>query len=240
MFLNITAISFGISTILSTVISWRSFLVWKRQKENQVSKAFFQVLLSLTFYMGIRAIASFLFVDFPDILNIIYILSHVYLGIAIAYLAKFAVLNFFNLSSANYTFRVVLALFVSDVILNIFLPNQPHFNPQVNIIEWGTNKYLGIYHTLLLWTVCLGVAVLFIYTALKNWQDRIIRSRSLIMASGVLMSIFVVIPRNVFRDPLFILISDVGYILTFGIILFAINYPKEQKALGSIDKNFNS
>ncbi len=229
MSFNATAISFCISTLLSAFIAWRGFSIWKKQRENEAGRAFFQAILCLSFYVGVRALASFWFADTPYALTVLYILSHVFLGIAAAFIAKFASVSFFDLSLANLVFRVVLVLFVPDIILNILLPNQPHFNSALNIIEWGSNKYVGIYHSLLLWSIFLAAAILFAYKARQNWSDRTIRNRSLLIAAGLLLCILVVIPRNVFRTPLFILISDVGYSLSFGIILWAISFPHQKE-----------
>lgn len=223
MSLNITTISFALSTFFSAAITWRSFSIWRKQKLNQIAKAFSQTLLFMTLYMGIRAIASFFFVDSSVLLASMYILSHVFLGIAMAYLIKFSLISFFNLSLAKLVFFIVLFLFTLDVIFNIILPNHPSFNHKMNIIEWGTNKYVGLYHSLLVWAVCLTAITVFTFKAYKNWQDAEIRSRSLIIAVGLLLSILVVIPRNIFPAPLFIVVSDIGYVLTFAIVLWAIS-----------------
>lgn len=220
--MNVTAISFSISTIFCAAICWQTFKVFKKQKENPSTEAFFQSLLCFVFYMGVRALVSTFFTGEPLILTSIYILSHVFLGMAAAFLAKFAVLSFFNLRRADKIFIIACLFFATDVIFNIFFPNQPRFNAGLNIIEWGTQKYVGIYHTLLLWAVFLSVAGLFIYKAVKNWQDREIRLRSLTISSGVILSIIVVIPRNIFHSPVFIMISDIGYVFAFGLILWAI------------------
>lgn len=234
--LNISAISFSISSLLSAFIAWRAFLVWRKQEENQVGKAFFEALLFFSLYLGVRGIVSFLFVDFPVILTLVYILSHVFLGIAVAHMAKFGMLVF-KPSLANSAFFVVLGLYASDVILNIFLPNQPYFNPDLNIIEWGSHKYVGIYHTLLLWLVFLWVFTLFVYKAFQNWQDFIIRTRCLLIAGGILVGIFVSIPRNIFKAPIFLLISDISLSLAFAIVLWGISFGEKREEVINKTKN---
>lgn len=228
MSLNITAISFTVSAFLSAIITWRCFYVLKKQPDNEATEAFFKSLLFFTFYVAIRAIASIFFVGSTGVLSSLYITSHIFLGLAAAYLAKFATLSFFNLRQGNKIFALVSLSFFSDVAFNIFRPNSPSFNPHLNIIEWGTDKYVGIWHTVLLLLVFLAVAILFTYKGIKNWPDKEIRLRSLMIAAVLTFSILVVIPRNIFHEPVFILISDIGYVLTFGLILFAINYhPKK-------------
>jgi hypothetical protein len=221
--LNITAISFSISAILAAGITWRCFYIWRLQKENNVPRIFFQATLFFTLYMAVRAIFSIFFVGLPNVLTWGYIVSHIFLGLASASLARFAVASFFNMKLANKIFAGLLALFSSDIILNIILPNNPSLNTSLNIIEWGTNKYVGIYHTALLWLVFLSAAILFIYKAIQNRRDREVKLRSLIIASGLLLNIIVVIPRNIFDTPIFILISDIGYALTFGLIFLGVS-----------------
>lgn len=233
MSLNVSALSFGICTFLSAALTWRAFIFWKKQKENQVSYAFFKALFCACFYMGVRAIASFLFVNSPDILAFVYLLSHVFLGIAIAYIAKFAIVGFFELSAANSAFIAVLILAAFDVILNIFFPNQPHLNPALKFIDWGTHKYVGIYHTLLLFLVFLGVLILFAYKAYQNWQNHIVRTRCLLISFAVLIMFLTGIPRNVFRAPLYLLISDIGLVVALGIFLWAITSTSEKGGEGA-------
>jgi hypothetical protein len=229
MFFNITAISFTVSTLFAAAVTWRCFYILKKQPENEATEAFFKGLLFFTLYVGIRAIASIFFTDAAEILAFVYISSHIFLGLASAYLAKFATLSFFDLSKGNKIFATVCLFFLSDIILNILLPNQPHFNQQLNIIEWGTDKYVGIYHTVLLWLVFLAVALLFAYKGIKNWQDKELRVRSLVITAILVFSILVVVPRNIFHAPIFNLISDIGYTFSFGSILFAINYHPKKK-----------
>jgi hypothetical protein len=228
--MNITAISFTISFILALIITWRCFYVSKKQRGNQTTGNFLNSIMFLAFYLGIRAFASIFFMNRPDVLSWLYIFSHIFLGIATAYLAKFAMLNFFDLQKSKKAFLAVAMLFFTDIALNIYLPNSPHFNSELNIIEWGTNKYVGIYHTLLLWVVFLAAASLFIYKGIKNWSDLEVRWRSLVIGTAMIFSIIVVIPRNIFHEPAFILISDIGYTLTFGLALLALGYhPRIEK-----------
>jgi hypothetical protein len=225
MSLNITAISFLISAVLSFFISLKTFYILKRQPQNKATRAFFQTLLFFFFYTASRALVSLFFSTSAEILTIVYIVSHIFLGLASAFLAKFAALNFFDENRARKTFFSVALLFASDVILNIFLPNSPEFNFQLNIIKWGTNKYVGIYHTFLLWLVLFGVAAFFFYRAYKKPYDKEVRLRSLIIAAGLIFSIIIVVPINIFPSAIFVLISNIGYIFTFALILWAITLP---------------
>jgi hypothetical protein len=224
MTFRITAISFSLSSILSALIAWRTFLVCRKQRENQASKFFFYALVGMSFYMGVRAIVSLFFLDFPSIMVGGYILSHVFLGAGASFLGSFSAASIFSQQFAKKIFALILTLFASDVILNILNPNRPpYLNPELSIIEWGTNKSVGIYHTALLWLVFLTVGALFVYKAVKNWKDREVRTRSLIISLGVLVSIIVVIPRNIFHEPAFVLISDVGFISSFALVLWGIS-----------------
>ncbi len=229
---NISAISFCVSSLLSAFIAWRAFLVWEREKENQVSEAFFKALLFFTLYLGVRGIVSFSFISFSLILTLAYILCHVFLGAAVAYLAKLGTVALFSPALANSIFIAVLVLYASDVILNILLPSHPRFNPKLNIIEWGTQRnveYTGIYHTLLFLLVFLGTLTLFAYKAYQNWQNYILRTRCLLIVGGLLIAIFVTIPRNIFRTPVFLLISDISFVLTFGMILWGISFSEKRE-----------
>ncbi len=225
---NISAISFTASTLLSGIIAWRAFLAWEKQKKNKMSKLFFKALVFISLYLGVRGVVSFFFVDSPPILSSVYLLSHIFLGIASSYLAKLAVLTA-KPKFADLGFYAALGLFASDVTFNIIFPNQPYFNAQLNIIEWGTNKYVGIYHTLLCLLVFFGVFAVFTAQAIKNWQDKFIRTRCLLIAGGVLTAVLVTVPRNIFKAPVFLLISDISFSLSLGIVLWGISFGREEK-----------
>jgi hypothetical protein len=227
--INITALSFSVSAVLAGIIAWRSFYVWKKHQENRTPKLFFYFMLFSAIYMAIRGFISFFFANSPAILSWGYVLSHVFLVLAAAYLIRFAVANLSDTKKADKVFYIILLLFISDIILNIVFPNSPSFNKELNIIEWGTNDFVGIYHTALLWLVFLSAGILFIYKAVYNWHDREIRIRSLLIATGIILGIIIVIPRNVFHAPLFIVISDIGYVLSFGITLLGVSYHFPEK-----------
>lgn len=232
--LNISAISFSISTLLAALISWRSFLAWKKQEKNRMSKTFFSIMLYFSFYLGVRAIASLFFSDSASLLTSVYILSHVFYGITASYMIKLAVLAI-NPPRAQLAFIITLLLYASDILLNIFLPNKPYLNPEMNVIEWGTNKYVGIFHTLLCCLTYILVFTIFISRAIKNWQDYLVRTRCLIIAGATIFGIIITIPRNVFDSPILMLVSDIGLSLNFAIILWGISFGrKKRKAKKSI------
>jgi len=224
---NISVASFALSGLFSILIAWQAFRVWKLQR-NRLAGIFFKSIVFFSLYFWVRALASFLFSHSPCVLTGAYILSHVFLGIGVAYTAKFGFTSLNN-SRANSIFLVFLILYASDVILNIFLPNHPRFNQELNIIEWGTNKYVGIYHTLLNWSGFLFVCLIFFYQAIKNWDNKLVRTKSLLIAGGLLSSIFLSIPRNIFRTPTFQLIADLGLVLSLGIILLGTTVDQKEK-----------
>ena len=190
---------------------------------------FFYTLFFIALYMAIRGYISFFFTQTPAILAWGYILSHVFLALAAGYLARFSVTSFFSARAADKVFYIVLFLFAVDIAINILVPNDPLFNRELNIIEWGTNKYVGILHTVLLWLVFLSAGVLFAYKAVQNRKDREIRTRSVLIASGILLGIVIVIPRNIFHDPAFLVVSDIGYALSFGVTLLGVSYHFRKK-----------
>jgi hypothetical protein len=220
--MNITAFSFTISAVLAGAISLKSYWTFKKQSWNKATQAFYQALLCFTFYVFSRAIVSIFFVDNDIVLTSAYILSHVFLGLASAFLAKFALLSVADSEKANKVFSATIFLFFTDILLNIFFPNKPEFDAALNIIKWGTQKYVGIYHTVLLLLVFLSVAVLFISKALSKNCHREVKIRSWIISAGLIFSILFVIPRNIFSSPILTMISDLGYTLTFFLIFWAL------------------
>lgn len=195
---------------------------------------FFYSLLLMTGYMTLRAAVSLFFAQDPSVLALGYILSHVFLGFAASYLLRFAVASFSGFSLASKFFYLSLLLFASDIALNVFLPNAPVFHRDLNIIEWGTNKYVGIYHTILLWLVFLSAGFIFVSKASQNRKDYEIRTRSLTIAAGIFLAIVVVIPRNIFHTPLFITISDIGYAFSFGIVLLGLGHRFQEKKIDKL------
>jgi len=222
--LNITAISFGISAILAVFITTRAYLSWKRQEDNQVGKNYFYAMLFVSLYFSVRAIASFLFFNSASALTVAYILSHVFVAFACAYFVKFTVVILFGTPSVKLLFYLTLFLFAIYIIFNIIYLNNPHFNHELNVIEWGTNKYVGIFYAILGWLVFLSLAASLIYKAVQNWTNNIVRIRCLLMAGSALLTIFVLIPRNISPAPFLILVSDIGFALSLGLIFLSMNY----------------
>ncbi|MFH1584707.1 MAG: hypothetical protein ABIB12_01080 [Patescibacteria group bacterium] len=225
---NTTAISFTSSAILSAFIAWRAFFILQRQKTNPASEFFFKALVFMTFYMGVRGFVSFFFVHEETVLAFAYLLSHIFLGIAVAYIVKFSVSNFFQRHTAQRFFYLTLFLFGLDVLLNVFFPNTPEFHAQSGIVDWGTHTYVAIFHTGLLWGGFLLAASLFLSKVAQYWSDTTLRYRSLLIALGLISAIVVVIPRNLVESPLMIVISDIGFIISLALILFGVSFRAQE------------
>lgn len=231
---NITAITFATSTIVSLYICIRAFFVWKQDRESEISKTFVYIFVFLTPYMGIRAFASLFFFAHPTVLTIDYIVSHVFLGIAASYVAKLGLTPVVSAKTANAIFLLFLILFAFDVALTMLLPNNPSFDKNLNIIDWGTNNTVGILHTLLLWGTFLLSAAIFLFKTIQCCSVPLLRARFLLMSMSLILAILIVIPRNIFHTPGFIFVSDVGFVVSFFFALWGISWKEKRTELPAI------
>ena len=228
MWWNITALAFGVSTLISLYITVRAFFVWKRDLDNTIGQIFAHIFIFLTLYMGIRAFVSFLFPASPSILSGAYIMSHVFLGIGAAYVAKLGLTPVARPIIAQSVFLLFVILFALDVGLTLLLPNSPSFDSAHNIIDWGTNEVVGIFHTMLLWSTFLLSAGIFLFKTVQCWRDPLLRYRFLLISLSLVFAILIVIPRNIFHTPGFIFVSDVGFAVSFFLALWGISWGEEK------------
>lgn len=226
---NITALSFSLSSVLSALVAFRAFIVWRKQAVNPISAAFFGVLLFLFLYVSVRAVASLLFAHDVSVLAQAYVFSHLFLGIATAYMVRFSIISFFREETARRLFFLTLFLFALDIVLNLFYPNSPVLHEDTGIIHWGTQLPVAIVHTGLLWGAFLLTASLFLVKGLQ-YKESLLRKRSLLIAASLFAAILIVIPRNIVESPIMIFISDVGFIIAFLLVFLSISLkPAETK-----------
>jgi hypothetical protein len=214
MSLNLSLISYSISLVLCIFVARQSFLVWKKTN-NELGRLFFFTILFVNFYIGSWFLASVFFTNSPEALTATYIISHVFMGIGVAYLARFIFLSRSKISNPKKFFYIVLVMFTSDVIANIFLPNQPIFNKDMGVIDWGVNKYVGIYHSFILFSVLLTATALFADKAIKNWEQKEVRTRSAFVVLAIVAGIAFTAFRHVIKGPFSSVVADVGFIITF-------------------------
>ena len=233
MSLNITSASYFISTVIISFITWKTFNAWQKNKKNRITEAFLKTCLFSTLYMGTRAIGSIFFAFNPSVLNIDYIISHLFLGLSLAYLLKTAALNFLTSFKVNIIFYFILFLFGITIILNILYPNQPYLNQQTNIIDWGINRYIEALGGFLTLAILLFVSVIFISKAIQYKNNHAIFYRSILIGLGLLTPIFFSLFRIVFHTPLAFLIFNISIVIPFLVVLLGlIHQPDENKKYG--------
>jgi len=216
---NITAISFSISSLLNFFLVLKGFRSWQKQKENKLTETFLISVIFWFFYTETRAIASIFFVNNPGILALAYLISRIFSGIGTCYILKIALISFFSYSTTKKGFYTALVLYCIDIILNALLPNKPVFDAKLNVINWGTNNIVAISHSVLPLLIFGIATAIFAYKAIRFWSDKLVRYRCIFMSSGMLWATLILAPRNMIKSPVFLIITNVGFIVPF-ILLF--------------------
>lgn len=224
---------FTISLILFVIGFEIRQVSFRRQEENLNLKYFmwffiwngiFQLLLSLPHLTLLKANTVHLF---PSFMAWAYMDAHIFLYLALAYLASIPFQLYFpKLSKPAFAFVVLGGIVVT--ILNILFPNTPVFDARTGITLLNASPVVGRAIPVLALIGFAPVALLFLIKGLPSPQ-RFVKIRSLLLGLG-LITIIIGGPLHDYADTVFkAIVADVSSLSGYLIIASGVLYRREEE-----------
>ncbi len=203
MTFSFTGINYLFSFILTSLLAYRFFRAWKKEK-TILTRTFFYFGFALSLFFLMTTIGSLFFTKSSTGLKATVLATAFFQGLAAAFMAYlFFHIKFPNISGW-YGFGAVFALGISAVILSAILPFNPHLEP-TKFISWDVNPLAGLFRYLVFVIGLLPMCLVFLS---RRFPDPSVRFRSFGLGLLLLITLLIV-PFDFFLDY-FLGLDEIG------------------------------
>jgi len=213
-----------LNSIICGFCGYHLYRSWRIDQRQLVllyfSQGYFVLIFSYLFF-------SLPYLFFPDsafLLGVSFIISQSLLYLAVAFFAKVTAF-FIRVQWAQRVFWSVVLVAVMAVLLHIVFFSYPVYDKAIGITDWNIHPVVGIFSVIILAGVLVPSAVFFFQQGIKS-REKVVRTRSLIISTGLLFLIITAYTYYSATTYLAVLISDLFSLLSFLIIYFGVIYKR--------------
>lgn len=236
---SITSVTLSLSGVLLIVNSLiLSFFYVRLNKGGNNDNNFFVYFKRFTMFFGIfsviMAIPVILFSKSSLMLGLGYVIGHIFLYIACAYLARIWLLIAKPSYDSTNLFRIYLVLGLVITVLNIYLFNLPVINDN-GIVLWDAQAPVAISIVMILFSSLFPAAIVFIRESFRQPKQR---KRYLLIGLSFLVIIVGGPLHDIAKTALAYLAADmvtiVGFLLMFWGVMSSVksNVANDAKKVG--------
>lgn len=219
------------NSIICGFASFRLYRAYQRDPSNRVLYFFAQGYLAV--------VVSYIFFSIPRIflwddsmaIAIGFIVAQAFLYLSVAFFSKVSMF-FIQVQRMRLVFWLVILLSTIAVILSIIFIGQPVYDPATSITSWDIHPAVSYSSLIVLGGVLVWSMFFFFWQGIRT-QHRLVKIRSIIIATGLLLLIVTAYTYYGAITPLGVLVSDLFSLVSYLVIFFGIIYGREASAVSS-------
>jgi hypothetical protein len=223
-----------LNSIICAFCSYQLYKSFRRESTNRVllyfSQGYFSLIFSYLFFSLPRLISP----ENSHLLGITFVIAQAFLYIALAFFVRVTT-SIVKPDWSKIAFGIILLISLISVIVSVIFINYPNYDITTGITEWEIQPIVSTFSTLIFLLTLIPSAFFFLWQGFKS-QDKLVRTRSLIIGSGLLILIITAYTYYNATTETAAFISDVFSLASFLVIFIGIIYKRNQ-AQSSIANN---
>lgn len=219
-----------IDLIISLMAVYCSIILYRSYKKDEkhvvlfyFSQAYFVTIFAYLFF----SLPRLIFPEEAQIIGVGFVIAQALLYLAIAFFAKVTA-YFFKVIWAKRVFGIVLLLSIITIVINIIFFTTPDYDNSTGLTDWNIEPIVGITSIFILAGVLVPSSIFFYWQGFKS-RDGIVKTRSIIIATGLLSLVITSLLYYSAATITVALISDLLSLMSFLIVFFGVIYKREEK-----------
>lgn len=216
-------IDFG-NSIICFFCALRLYRSHQKEGQDKVIEYFYKAYTAMVVAYLFFSLPRLILPDDSFLLGAGFILAHVFLFLAAAYFLTITI-YFIKPKLHRAFFWIFLVLALGAITLSIINLNYPVYDRSTGITNWNIDPSVGIVFTILFALVLVPCAIFYYYQGLKS-QDKIVKVRSLLIATGLILLMVAAYTYYSAETQLKSLVSDLFSFTALLTIFFGVYYKR--------------
>lgn len=212
------------NSLICAFCSYKIYQSWQRDRGNTLLRYFSHAYFVLVFSYLFFSLPRLMVPDSSGYIAVGFVLAQACLYLAVAFFAQVTTF-FIDVRWVKRVFLVILAVSLVAIVLNVVYVGRPQYDTTTGITNWDVHPVVGVASAIIFSVVLVPSVILFFRQGVKS-RDRTVRTRSLLIAGGLLLLVITAYTYYTATTPLASLVSDLFSFLSFLVIFLGVIYRR--------------